>query len=54
LEGQLKQRVELKKALCEMDASGISVAWGDVVSAARELCERDAQAYNAAAPDVAR
>ena len=37
-----------------MDASGILVTWGDVVRAARELCEQDAQAYNAAAHGAAR
>ena len=54
LDGQLKQRVELKKALCEMDALGILVTWGDVVRAARELCKQDVQAYNAATPGAER
>ena len=54
LDGQLKQRVELKKALCEMDALIILVTWGDVVRLARELCEQDAQEYNAATPSTAR
>ena len=54
LDGPLQQRVELKKALCEMDASGILVTWGDMVRAARELCERDAQVYSAAIPGTTR